>query len=188
MGKRSTFWMSQPQGSTLPTWRNIHILHRLVEMGNTVVTIEHNLDIVKDADYLIDLGPEGGEQGGYVVACGPPLEVANNGKQSHTARFLRSTSMVGQQIHPATLHQRIKYRSMPNKILSMLRAGLRLKCPRCRVGPLYRRPFSMNSHCFQCGLKFEREQGYFVGAIYINYAATVAIAVPGFFILDTYTP
>ena len=67
----------------------IHILHRLVEMGNTVVTIEHNLDIVKDADYLIDLGPEGGEQGGYVVACGPPLEVANNGKQSHTARFLR---------------------------------------------------------------------------------------------------
>ena len=46
----------------------------------------------------------------------------------------------------------------------------------------------MNSHCFQCGLKFEREQGYFVGAIYINYAATVAIAVPGFFILDTYHP
>jgi len=67
----------------------IHILHRLVEMGNTVVTIEHNLDIVKDADYLIDLGPEGGEQGGYVVACGPPMEVANDGKQSYTARFLR---------------------------------------------------------------------------------------------------
>src|SRR5262249_22855218 len=67
----------------------IHILHRLVEMGNTVVTIEHNLDIVKDADYLIDLGPEGGEQGGYIVACGSPLEVANDGKQSHTARFLR---------------------------------------------------------------------------------------------------
>ena len=67
----------------------IHILHRLVEMGNTVVTIEHNLDIIKDADYLIDLGPEGGEQGGYVVACGSPLEVANDGKQSYTARFLR---------------------------------------------------------------------------------------------------
>ena len=42
----------------------IHILHRLVDMGNTVVTIEHNLDIVKDADYIVDLGPEGGEQGG----------------------------------------------------------------------------------------------------------------------------
>jgi excinuclease ABC subunit A len=67
----------------------IHILHRLVAMGNTVVTIEHNLDIVKDADYLIDLGPEGGEQGGRVVACGTPLEVIEDGKQSYTARFLR---------------------------------------------------------------------------------------------------
>jgi excinuclease ABC subunit A len=67
----------------------IHILHRLVELGNTVVTIEHNLDIIKEADYLIDLGPEGGEQGGYVVACGSPLEVLRDGKQSYTARFLR---------------------------------------------------------------------------------------------------
>jgi excinuclease ABC subunit A len=67
----------------------IHILHRLVEMGNTVVTIEHNLEIVKEADYLVDLGPEGGDQGGYVVACGAPLDVANDGKQSYTARFLR---------------------------------------------------------------------------------------------------
>jgi excinuclease ABC subunit A len=67
----------------------IHILHRLVEMGNTVITIEHNLDIVKDADYVIDLGPEGGEQGGRVVACGSPLEIIEDGKQSHTARFLR---------------------------------------------------------------------------------------------------
>ena len=67
----------------------IQILHRLVDMGNTVITIEHNLDIVKDADYLIDLGPEGGVQGGKVVACGSPFEVAKDGKQSHTARFLR---------------------------------------------------------------------------------------------------
>jgi excinuclease ABC subunit A len=67
----------------------IHILHRLVEMGNTVVTIEHNLDIVKDADYLVDLGPEGGEQGGRVVACGSPLEIIRGGRQSYTARFLR---------------------------------------------------------------------------------------------------
>jgi uncharacterized protein (DUF983 family) len=69
----------------------------------------------------------------------------------------------------------------------MLSAGLRLRCPRCSTGRLYRRPFSMNSHCLHCGLKFEREQGYFVGAIYINYAATVAIAVPGFFLLDAFT-
>jgi excinuclease ABC subunit A len=67
----------------------IQILHRLVDMGNTVITIEHNLDIVKDADYLIDLGPEGGEQGGKVVAYGSPFEVAQDGKRSHTARFLR---------------------------------------------------------------------------------------------------
>jgi excinuclease ABC subunit A len=67
----------------------IHILHRLVELGNTVVTIEHNLDIIKEADYLIDLGPEGGDQGGFVVACGSPLEVIQDGKQSYTARFLR---------------------------------------------------------------------------------------------------
>ncbi len=67
----------------------IQILHRLVDMGNTVITIEHNLDIVKDADYLIDLGPEGGEQGGKVVACGSPFVVAQEGNSSHTARFLR---------------------------------------------------------------------------------------------------
>jgi excinuclease ABC subunit A len=67
----------------------ILILHRLVELGNTVITIEHNLDIIKEADYLVDLGPEGGEQGGRVVACGSPLEVIRNGKESYTARFLR---------------------------------------------------------------------------------------------------
>jgi excinuclease ABC subunit A len=67
----------------------IHILHRLVEMGNSVVTIEHNLDIIKEADYLVDLGPEGGAQGGRVVTCGSPLEVIQNGKRSYTARFLR---------------------------------------------------------------------------------------------------
>ena len=67
----------------------IDILHRLVEMGNTVITIEHNLDIVKDADYLLDLGPEGGDEGGYVVACGAPSEVVKNGHASYTARYLR---------------------------------------------------------------------------------------------------
>jgi excinuclease ABC subunit A len=67
----------------------IHILHRLVGMGNTVITIEHNLDIIKEADYLVDLGPEGGEQGGFIVACGSPLEVIRDGKRSYTARFLR---------------------------------------------------------------------------------------------------
>jgi excinuclease ABC subunit A len=67
----------------------IHILHRLVDMGNTVVTIEHNLEIIKEADYLVDLGPEGGDKGGQVIACGPPLEVIADGKRSYTARYLR---------------------------------------------------------------------------------------------------
>ena len=67
----------------------IHILHRLVDLGNTVITIEHNLEIVKEADYLIDLGPEGGEEGGQVVAAGSPREVAENGRLSYTARYLR---------------------------------------------------------------------------------------------------
>ena len=67
----------------------IQILHRLVDMGNTVITIEHNLEIIKEADYLVDLGPEGGEKGGYLVASGPPLEIIKDGKRSYTARYLR---------------------------------------------------------------------------------------------------
>jgi len=69
----------------------------------------------------------------------------------------------------------------------MIGRGLRLKCPRCGAGSLYNKPFKMNEQCANCALKFEREQGYFIGAIYINYAATIAIAVPGFFLLDTFT-
>jgi excinuclease ABC subunit A len=67
----------------------IRALHRLVDKGNTVVTIEHNLDIIKEADYVIDLGPEGGADGGQIVACGSPLELVKNGENSHTARCLR---------------------------------------------------------------------------------------------------
>jgi uncharacterized protein (DUF983 family) len=66
----------------------------------------------------------------------------------------------------------------------MLSSGIRLRCPRCATGRLYAKPFKMFDHCPHCNLKFEREQGYFVGAMYINYAATVAIAIPGFFLLD----
>ena len=54
-----------------------------------MVTIEHNLDIIKEADYVIDLGPEGGDNGGRVVACGSPTELLKNGRSSYTARCLR---------------------------------------------------------------------------------------------------
>ena len=65
----------------------LHVLQRLVATGNTVIVIEHNLDVVKTADWLIDLGPEGGDEGGFVVAEGPPEAVAVN-PGSHTGRFL----------------------------------------------------------------------------------------------------
>ena len=66
----------------------IRVLHRLVEAGNTVVVIEHNLDVIAEADWLIDLGPEGGEGGGRIVAQGTP-EICATEPGSHTARFLR---------------------------------------------------------------------------------------------------
>ncbi|MBE9592889.1 MAG: hypothetical protein IMF19_05360, partial [Proteobacteria bacterium] len=65
----------------------IKVLNDLVDKGNTVVVIEHNLDVIKSADYIIDLGPEGGDDGGQVVACGTPEEVAANEK-SYTGEFL----------------------------------------------------------------------------------------------------
>jgi len=64
-------------------------LQRLVDSGNTVLVIEHNMDVVKTADWVIDLGPEGGDDGGRIVATGPPVEVAKNVK-SHTGRFLKA--------------------------------------------------------------------------------------------------
>ena len=67
--------------------RLLEVLHRLREGGNTVVVIEHNLDVLKNADWLIDLGPEGGDAGGHVVAEGTPEEVARV-RGSHTARYL----------------------------------------------------------------------------------------------------
>ena len=65
----------------------LKVLHALVDRGNTVVVIEHNLDVVKTADYVIDLGPEGGERGGELVASGTPEEVAR-AAGSVTGRFL----------------------------------------------------------------------------------------------------
>jgi len=66
----------------------LRVLQRLTDCGNTVVVIEHNLDVIKMADYIIDLGPEGGDAGGRIVAQGSPEEIIQN-KKSHTARYLR---------------------------------------------------------------------------------------------------
>ena len=66
----------------------VEILQRLADNGNTVVVIEHNLDVIKTADYIIDIGPEGGDGGGTVVACGTPEEVSNNPK-SYTGQYVK---------------------------------------------------------------------------------------------------
>tara|TARA_B110000908_G_scaffold166955_1_gene219028 strand:- start:470 stop:1336 length:867 start_codon:yes stop_codon:yes gene_type:complete len=66
----------------------LEVLHELVEGGNTVIVIEHNLDVVKTADYVIDIGPEGGDKGGQVVAVGTPEEIAEV-EASHTGRYLK---------------------------------------------------------------------------------------------------
>jgi len=66
----------------------LHVLNKLIDAGNTVIVIEHNLDVIKTADFIIDLGPEGGEKGGEVVACGTPEELTGI-RESYTGQFLK---------------------------------------------------------------------------------------------------
>lgn len=65
----------------------VEILQRLVDTGNSIIVIEHNLDLIKTSDYIIDLGPEGGDKGGKIVAVGTPEQIARN-EQSYTGQFL----------------------------------------------------------------------------------------------------
>jgi excinuclease ABC subunit A len=67
----------------------LDVLHKLVDKGNTVLVIEHNLDVIKTADWIIDLGPEGGDMGGTILAEGTPEEIAEN-KNSYTGSYLKS--------------------------------------------------------------------------------------------------
>ena len=66
----------------------LKVLSKLVDSGNTVIIIEHNMDVIKTADHIIDLGPEGGDKGGEVLVDGPPEEVAKN-KRSYTGQYLK---------------------------------------------------------------------------------------------------
>ena len=68
--------------------RLLKVLHALVNTGNSMVVIEHNLDVIKSADYIIDMGPEGGDGGGLVIAEGTPKEIAHSPK-SYTGQFLK---------------------------------------------------------------------------------------------------
>ncbi len=89
-GGRTLYILDEPTTGLHPADidKLLQVLNRLVERQNTVIVIEHNLDVVKSADYLVDLGPEGGEAGGRVVAAGSPEEVAVS-PGSHTGEFLR---------------------------------------------------------------------------------------------------
>jgi uncharacterized protein (DUF983 family) len=74
-----------------------------------------------------------------------------------------------------------------SRVAQGMRRAARLRCPRCGRAPLFRGWFTMNTVCAVCDLRFERAQGYWIGAIYVNYGVTTTIAVAGFFILWTWT-
>jgi len=82
--------------------RLIGVLQTLVDKGNTVAIIEHNMEIIKEADYIIDLGPEGGDAGGRLVAAGSPQEFLNHAATSHTARcfakYLQGSKVPGSKV------------------------------------------------------------------------------------------
>ena len=76
----------------------LHVLKRLVDLGNTVIVIEHNLDVIASADWIIDLGPEGGEKGGEIVVAGTPDEIARNENGSFTGKYLKPKLLIDQII------------------------------------------------------------------------------------------
>jgi excinuclease ABC subunit A len=98
LGRRSTgrtlYLLDEPTTGlhAADTARLLAVLQRLVDAGNTVVVIEHNLDVIKTADWVIDLGPEGGEAGGHIVAQGTPEDVARV-SASHTGRYLSAARL-----------------------------------------------------------------------------------------------
>ena len=74
----------------------------------------------------------------------------------------------------------------PRSFLQALLNALKLRCPRCCERTVFKGPFAMNQDCAVCHLPFEREPGYFVGAIYVNYAATAVVVIGGYLLLDAY--
>lgn len=76
----------------------LHVLKRLVDLGNTVIVIEHNLDVIASADWIIDLGPEGGEKGGGIVVAGTPDEIARNENGNYTGKYLKPKLLIDQII------------------------------------------------------------------------------------------
>ena len=94
LSKRSTgktiYILDEPTTGlhTADVHKLIDVLNKLVEAGNTVIVIEHNLDVIKTADYIIDLGPEGGENGGTIIAAGTPEQIAQ-AEGSYTGKYIK---------------------------------------------------------------------------------------------------
>ena len=93
----------------------LHVLSRLVELGNTVLIIEHHLDVIKQADWIIDLGPEGGEAGGRIVAQGTPEQVARN-KKSYTGQALARVLDVNGSAKPPALSEAVAESAVANRV------------------------------------------------------------------------
>jgi excinuclease ABC subunit A len=75
----------------------LNVLKRLVDLGNTIIVIEHNLDVIASADWIVDLGPEGGEAGGRIVAAGTPEQISEH-PNSYTGKYLRPKLAVDQKV------------------------------------------------------------------------------------------
>lgn len=90
----------------------VEILQRLVDTGNSIIVIEHNLDLIKTADYIIDLGPEGGDKGGQIIAVGSPEQITRN-DQSYTGKFLKKYLNQSQGIALGTVRNRKQDREQP---------------------------------------------------------------------------
>ena len=82
----------------------LNVLKRLVDLGNTIIIIEHNLDVIASADWIIDLGPEGGAAGGRVISAGTPEQISEN-QNSHTGKYLKPKLAVDQKILQRTKQQ-----------------------------------------------------------------------------------
>ena len=95
-----TFLIGVPHQDFDDVRKLLEVLHRLTDLGNTVIIIEHNLDVVRNADWIVDLGPEGGEEGGRLIAEGTPSQIAAV-PNSYTGQFLAKHGVMPQLAAPA---------------------------------------------------------------------------------------